>query len=120
MATFKVNWTKFTVVKKHDIDRDKPYLWVFGIVVDAQAIADGKYVIRKRCDSGNLGKKFKKGARRHASRPSGPPGQAQGAEHHFHGAPLTRCRSVGRSCRGRRQPAVRGPKAPVGGRPGPA
>jgi hypothetical protein len=58
---FQVTWTDFTVLKKHDIDRDKPYLWVFGIVVDAKSILDHKYVLRKPCTSDNLGQKFKKG-----------------------------------------------------------
>jgi hypothetical protein len=60
-ATFKVTWTNFTVLKKHDVDRDKPYLWVFGIVVDATSIQSKNYVIRKPCTSSNLGQKFKKG-----------------------------------------------------------
>jgi hypothetical protein len=59
--TFKVTWTEFTVLKKHDVDRDKPYLWVFGIVVDATSIASRNYVIRKSSSSDNLGHKFKKG-----------------------------------------------------------
>lgn len=60
-ATFKVTWTDFTVLKKHDIDRDKPYLWVFGVVVDATSIESRSYVIRKPSGSNNLGQKFKKG-----------------------------------------------------------
>jgi hypothetical protein len=60
-ATFRVTWTDFTVLKKHDIDRDKPYLWVFGIVVDRTSIDSENYVIRKPCTSDNLGQKFKKG-----------------------------------------------------------
>jgi hypothetical protein len=60
-ATFKVTWTDFTVLKKHDVDRDKPYLWVFGIVVDATSIESKNYVIRRPCTSSNLGQKFKKG-----------------------------------------------------------
>jgi hypothetical protein len=60
-ATFKVTWTDFTVLKKHDVDRDRPYLWVFGIVVDATSIQSENYVIRKPCTSDNLGQKFKKG-----------------------------------------------------------
>jgi hypothetical protein len=59
--TFKVTWTEFKVLKKHDIDRDKPYLWVYGIVVDSTSIKSGNYVIRKPSGSGNLGQKFKKG-----------------------------------------------------------
>jgi len=59
--TFKVTWTDFTVLKKHDVDRDKPYLWVYGIVVDAATIDSRNFVIRKPSGSGNLGHKFKKG-----------------------------------------------------------
>ena len=59
--TFKVTWTDFTVLKKHDVDRDKPYLWVYGIVVDATSIKSRNFVIRKPSGSGNLGHKFKKG-----------------------------------------------------------
>jgi hypothetical protein len=63
MAQFSVKWTDFTVHKKHDVDRDKPYLWVFGIVIDANTIPeDGpEFVIRRRSDSDNLGGKFGKG-----------------------------------------------------------
>ena len=60
-AKFTVKWTDFTVLKKHDVDRDKPYLWVFGIVVDATSIESGGYVIRRPATSDNLGQKFKKG-----------------------------------------------------------
>ena len=59
--TFKITWTDFTVLKKHDVDRDKPYLWVYGILVDAATIKSGDFVIRKPSGSGNLGQKFKKG-----------------------------------------------------------
>lgn len=38
MSRFLVDWSRFTVEKKHDIDRDAPYLWVFGIVVDLDRI----------------------------------------------------------------------------------
>jgi hypothetical protein len=61
MAKFTVKWTDFTVLKKHDVDRDKPYLWVFGIVIDANSIVSEEYVIRRTSSSDNLGQKFKKG-----------------------------------------------------------
>lgn len=62
MPTFDVNWTKFTVHKKHDIDRDKPYLWVYGIVIDVDTLESHDYVVKRRCDSDDLGgKKFNKG-----------------------------------------------------------
>jgi hypothetical protein len=61
MATFNVRWNTFTVHKKHDIDRDKPYLWVFGIVVDVTRLGTKQFVIRRRSDSDNLAKKFGKG-----------------------------------------------------------
>lgn len=44
MANFCVTWSKFTMHKKHDINRDAPYhqdapyLWVFGIIVDANTL----------------------------------------------------------------------------------
>jgi hypothetical protein len=62
MTTFSIEWDRFTVLKKHDIDKDLPYLWMFGIVVDAKSVDSGKYVMRKPAGSGNLGgQKFKKG-----------------------------------------------------------
>lgn len=38
MSEFCVDWSRFEVERKHDIDRDAPYLWVFGVVVDAERI----------------------------------------------------------------------------------
>lgn len=62
MAQLSVTWSKFTVHKKHDIDRDAPYLWVFGILVDVNTIKSKDYVITRPCVPGNLGqRKFKKG-----------------------------------------------------------
>jgi hypothetical protein len=61
MTPFTVKWSSFEVIKKHDIDRDKPYLWVFGIVVDATSIVSGDYMIRKPAGSDNLDHMFKKG-----------------------------------------------------------
>lgn len=61
MDTLTVKWTDFTVLKKHDVDRDKPYLWVFGIVIDGDTVISHDYVIRKPSSSASLGnKKFKK------------------------------------------------------------
>lgn len=39
MSEFVVDWTRFEVERKHDIDRDAPYLWVFGVVVDVARVA---------------------------------------------------------------------------------
>jgi hypothetical protein len=57
-----ISWDRFTVHKKHDIDRDAPYLWVFGIRVDLDALADRRFVITRPATHPNLGQeKFKKG-----------------------------------------------------------
>ncbi|HEY3142110.1 MAG TPA: hypothetical protein VGJ86_13325 [Acidimicrobiales bacterium] len=62
MAKLNITWNKFTVHKKHDIDRDAPYLWVFGIIVDANTLASRNFVVRRPSGVGNLGqKKFQKG-----------------------------------------------------------
>lgn len=61
MAKLSVNWRDFTVHKKHDVDRDRPYLWVFGIVIDARTLVSKEFVVRRPCESDNLGKKYKKG-----------------------------------------------------------
>lgn len=61
MSKLDITWSNFTVHKKHDIDRDKPYLWVYGLVIDANTLRSHDYVVRRRSDSDNLGKKFKKG-----------------------------------------------------------
>lgn len=35
MGTLNIRWSRFVVEKKHDlIDKDQPYLWVFGLLVD--------------------------------------------------------------------------------------
>jgi len=54
MGSLSVTWDKFTVHKKHDVDRDRPYLWVFGIVIDLNTIESRSFVTRRRCDSRNL------------------------------------------------------------------
>jgi hypothetical protein len=61
MAKFSVNWDKFTVLKKHDVDRDAPYLWVIGVLVDVNTLSSKNFVIRKPSGHDNLGGKFKKG-----------------------------------------------------------
>lgn len=62
MANLSITWNKFTVHKKHDVDRDRPYLWVFGVLIDAKTLASEQYVIRRPCDHENLGeRKYEKG-----------------------------------------------------------
>ena len=62
MTSLTIKWNEFEVLKKHDIDKDKPYLWVFGIVIDGKSLTSHDFVIRKPCTSDNLGgQKFKKG-----------------------------------------------------------
>lgn len=64
MSNLCITWNKFTVHKKHDIDRDRPYLWVFGVLVDVNTLLSKDYVIRRPCGHENLGQKFKKGESR--------------------------------------------------------
>jgi len=64
MGRLVIDLSEFTVVKKHDIDRDNPYLWVFGVVVDQTTLGSRDFVIRKPATPGNLGGKYKKGQSR--------------------------------------------------------
>lgn len=52
MAQLTVDWTGLTAQDTHDPDRDRPHLWVFGILVDAATIGSGRYVLRRRPPSG--------------------------------------------------------------------
>jgi hypothetical protein len=61
MAKLSVTWNNFTVHKKHDVDRDRPYLWVFGIVIDAETLVSKDFVVRRPCESDNLGKRYGRG-----------------------------------------------------------
>ena len=68
MGKLTTFWTHFEVEKKHDIDRDAPYIWVFGIVVDVVRVAQFKdtgkadFVITRKATWPNLGNdKFGKG-----------------------------------------------------------
>jgi hypothetical protein len=61
MAKLSVTWNNFTVHKKHDVDREHPYLWVFGIVIDAKTLVSKDFIVRRPCESDNLGKKYGKG-----------------------------------------------------------
>jgi hypothetical protein len=68
MGQLTTIWTHFEVEKKHDIDRDAPYVWIFGIVVDVERVGaykdSGKpdFVITRKATWPNLGNdKFGKG-----------------------------------------------------------
>jgi len=69
MGKLTTFWTHFEVEKKHDIDRDAPYVWIFGIVVDVLRVANYKkdsgtadFVITRKATWPNLGNdKFGKG-----------------------------------------------------------
>jgi hypothetical protein len=67
MGRLVIDLSRFTVVKKHDIDRDNPYLWVLGVVVDLATLGSRNFVIRKPATPGNLGEKYKKGESRAVS-----------------------------------------------------
>ena len=48
MAQLRVDWTGLTAHDTHDLDGDRPHLWVFGVLVDAATIATARYVLRRR------------------------------------------------------------------------
>jgi hypothetical protein len=52
MAQLRVDWTGLTAHDTHDLDGDRPRLWVFGVLVDAATIRSGRYVLRRRPRSG--------------------------------------------------------------------
>lgn len=78
MGVMTITLDEFTVNKKHDIDRDNPYLWIIGINMDrdaglvAVAVSAGTrsnldgtgMIITRDPHVGNLGEKFSKGERR--------------------------------------------------------
>lgn len=78
MGQITISLQNFTVNKKHDIDKDNPYLWIVGLNLDrdaalaAVAIAAGTrqnldgtgVIITRNALVGNLGDKFKKGESR--------------------------------------------------------
>lgn len=78
MGQLTIDLQTFTVIKKHDIDRDNPYLWIVGIKLDRDAglvavalvagtrqnLDDTGILITRDPCVGNLGDKFKKGESR--------------------------------------------------------
>jgi len=42
MGQFDITWTRFEVSHKHDIDRDAPYVWIFGILIDLARVVNYK------------------------------------------------------------------------------
>lgn len=67
MGSFLVDLNTFKVIKKTDIGREEPYLWLFGIAIDQAAAASNdptRFIIRKPAQPGNLGGPFKKGESR--------------------------------------------------------
>jgi len=52
MAQLTVDWTGLMAQDTRDPDRDRPHLWVFGILVDAATIGSGRHVLRRRPPSG--------------------------------------------------------------------
>jgi len=63
MGKLKISLDKLTVVKKNEVNKDEPYLWIFGIVIDSDTLLKDKSpIIKKNPKDGNLRcEKFKKG-----------------------------------------------------------
>lgn len=76
MGKLVIKWTRFDVSHKHDIDRDAPYAWLFGILIDLARVAryrtrsaspekktdEPYFVITRKATWPNLGfEKFGKG-----------------------------------------------------------
>ena len=61
MAQLKIKLETLKVHEKNEWSKDEAYLWCFGLVVDANTIRNGNYIVKKKPDQGNLGKGLKKG-----------------------------------------------------------
>jgi hypothetical protein len=61
MGLLRIDLQNFKVIKKQDIDKDEPYLWIIGFLIDSNTLVSGDFVIRKRPTYGNIGEHFKKG-----------------------------------------------------------
>ncbi|MCA9993600.1 MAG: hypothetical protein H6666_15875 [Ardenticatenaceae bacterium] len=67
MGTFLVDLNSFTVIKKSDLGRDEPYLWLFGIAIELGVGSSSdptRFIIKRPAGPGNLGGRFKKGEKR--------------------------------------------------------
>lgn len=67
MGTFLVDLNSFQVVKKSDVLKEEPYLWLLGIAIDQTAGASQdptRFILKRPSRPGNLGGPFKKGESR--------------------------------------------------------
>jgi hypothetical protein len=64
MAQVDIRLNTFKVLEKNEWSKDEPYLWCFGLVIDANTIGGQTYIIKRKPDQGNLGGDFSKGESR--------------------------------------------------------
>jgi len=61
-ATFCLD--TFEVLTKKDVDKDEPYIWVIGLLIDRNAFLEQSYVVKKNPTYGNIGDHYAKGEKR--------------------------------------------------------
>ncbi|CAG0932337.1 hypothetical protein TFLX_02546 [Thermoflexales bacterium] len=67
MGKLLVDLNTFKVIKKTDLAKEEPYLWLFGIAVELGAGSSNdptRFIIKRPATPGNLGGPFKKGESR--------------------------------------------------------
>ena len=67
MGKFLVDLNTFKVVKKTDLGKEEPYLWLFGITIElgvGSSPDPTRFIVKRPAAPGNLGGKFKKGESR--------------------------------------------------------
>ena len=64
MGKFLIDLNKFKVIKKKDLGKEEPLMWLFGIAIDLDAGASSdpiRFILKRLPTPGNLGGRFKKG-----------------------------------------------------------
>lgn len=67
MGRFLIDLNKIKVIKKKDLGKEEPLLWLFGIAVDLNAGSSNdptRFILKRLPTPGNLGGRFKKGESR--------------------------------------------------------
>ncbi len=67
MGKLLIDLNTFKVVKKKDVGKEEPYLWLFGIAVELGAGSSNdptRFIVKRPAKPGNLGGPFKKGESR--------------------------------------------------------
>ena len=67
MGKFLIDLNTFKVIKKTDLGKEEPYLWLFGIAIELGVGSSNdptRFIIKRPSTPGNLGAPFKKGESR--------------------------------------------------------